>query len=363
MLGDNDFRDPWGNHFQVVAYSRHPVHQDRPDPRGDGLGGLGKSERALARASREGPCGLASPSSARRWGSAPGSPRHDRTACRTRENGRGAGLPACRAGGLRDRERRRGRPVRRRRVRVDRAAPVRNLGTSAQIEPSTAASARPDGHVRALERPAIPSRRRSAAGSCWPLRRRDREGEPARAGPGAEVVDHAQKPRVVYVTGEFTQSAAAHVRLGPSASVNGRRRASPRSRRDVARRPVRHGRGRRHTCRHLSLFGGLPRESSHARPGHRPRTRRPCRRSARPPCSRTGRRCCGTSPAASVDVAASARTDRPRAVAGTRPRRRRRRRSAPRQVVVAVMTAGRSSTAPRRSPACAETARASSLAG
>ena len=47
MLGDNDFRDPWGNHFQVVDY--RDVQFTKP-PRileGMGLERLEKSERAL----------------------------------------------------------------------------------------------------------------------------------------------------------------------------------------------------------------------------------------------------------------------------------------------------------------------------
>jgi predicted enzyme related to lactoylglutathione lyase len=48
MLGDNDFRDPWGNRWQVVAY--HDI-QFTKTPRildGMGLSDLDKSERALA---------------------------------------------------------------------------------------------------------------------------------------------------------------------------------------------------------------------------------------------------------------------------------------------------------------------------
>ena len=66
MIGDNDFRDPWGNHFQVVAYSRHPVHEDRPDPRGDGARRAREVGARPRGAPREGPCGLASRRSALR---------------------------------------------------------------------------------------------------------------------------------------------------------------------------------------------------------------------------------------------------------------------------------------------------------
>ena len=48
MLGDNDFRDPWGNHFQVVDY--RDVQFTKTDRVLDGMGleGLEKSVRALA---------------------------------------------------------------------------------------------------------------------------------------------------------------------------------------------------------------------------------------------------------------------------------------------------------------------------
>jgi catechol 2,3-dioxygenase-like lactoylglutathione lyase family enzyme len=48
MIGDNDFRDPWGNHFQVVAYSDIQFTKTDRILGGMGLGGLGKSEHALA---------------------------------------------------------------------------------------------------------------------------------------------------------------------------------------------------------------------------------------------------------------------------------------------------------------------------
>jgi catechol 2,3-dioxygenase-like lactoylglutathione lyase family enzyme len=48
MLGDNDFRDPWGNHFQVVDYRDIQFTKTDRILAGMGLDGLGKSERALA---------------------------------------------------------------------------------------------------------------------------------------------------------------------------------------------------------------------------------------------------------------------------------------------------------------------------
>ena len=48
MIGDNDFRDPWGNHFQVVAYSDIQFTKTDRIVKGMGLGGLAKSERAIA---------------------------------------------------------------------------------------------------------------------------------------------------------------------------------------------------------------------------------------------------------------------------------------------------------------------------
>ena len=36
IFGGNSFLDPWGNHVQVVDYSRHPVHEDAGDPARDG---------------------------------------------------------------------------------------------------------------------------------------------------------------------------------------------------------------------------------------------------------------------------------------------------------------------------------------
>jgi predicted enzyme related to lactoylglutathione lyase len=48
MLADNDFLDPWGNHWQIVDY--HDI-QFTKTPRileGMGLAGLEKSERAVA---------------------------------------------------------------------------------------------------------------------------------------------------------------------------------------------------------------------------------------------------------------------------------------------------------------------------
>ena len=48
MIGDNDFRDPWGNHFQVVGYPDIQFTKTDRILAGMGLGGLEKSERAIA---------------------------------------------------------------------------------------------------------------------------------------------------------------------------------------------------------------------------------------------------------------------------------------------------------------------------
>ena len=48
MLGDNDFRDPWGNHFQVVDYRDIQFTKADRILGGMGLAGLGKRERAIA---------------------------------------------------------------------------------------------------------------------------------------------------------------------------------------------------------------------------------------------------------------------------------------------------------------------------
>ena len=42
-----DFRDPWGNHVQVVEYSQVQFSKTAPVLEGMGAGDLGKSERAL----------------------------------------------------------------------------------------------------------------------------------------------------------------------------------------------------------------------------------------------------------------------------------------------------------------------------
>lgn len=47
LLGDNDFRDPWGNHFQVVDYRDVQFTKTPRILEGMGLDGLEKSERAL----------------------------------------------------------------------------------------------------------------------------------------------------------------------------------------------------------------------------------------------------------------------------------------------------------------------------
>ena len=47
MLSDNDFLDPWGNHWQVVEYRDIQFTKTPRILEGMGLGGLDKSERAL----------------------------------------------------------------------------------------------------------------------------------------------------------------------------------------------------------------------------------------------------------------------------------------------------------------------------
>jgi lactoylglutathione lyase len=47
LLGDNDFRDPWGNHFQVVDYRDVQFTKTPRILEGMGLDALEKSERAL----------------------------------------------------------------------------------------------------------------------------------------------------------------------------------------------------------------------------------------------------------------------------------------------------------------------------
>jgi predicted enzyme related to lactoylglutathione lyase len=47
MIGDNDFLDPWGNHFQVVDYRDVQFTKTDRILEGVGLAGLEKSERAL----------------------------------------------------------------------------------------------------------------------------------------------------------------------------------------------------------------------------------------------------------------------------------------------------------------------------
>jgi predicted enzyme related to lactoylglutathione lyase len=48
MIGDNDFRDPWGNHFQVVDYRDVQFTKTDRVLAGMGLDGLEKRERAVA---------------------------------------------------------------------------------------------------------------------------------------------------------------------------------------------------------------------------------------------------------------------------------------------------------------------------
>ena len=54
MLGDNDFRDPWGNHFQVVDYRDVQFTKTDRILAGMGLDRLAKSERALAELRKKG---------------------------------------------------------------------------------------------------------------------------------------------------------------------------------------------------------------------------------------------------------------------------------------------------------------------
>lgn len=48
MLGDNDFLDPWGNHWQIVDYRDIQFTKTPRILAGMGLDGLEKSERALS---------------------------------------------------------------------------------------------------------------------------------------------------------------------------------------------------------------------------------------------------------------------------------------------------------------------------
>ena len=48
MIGDNDFRDPWGNHWQVVAYRDVQFTKTPRILEGMDLPGLEKSESAIA---------------------------------------------------------------------------------------------------------------------------------------------------------------------------------------------------------------------------------------------------------------------------------------------------------------------------
>jgi predicted enzyme related to lactoylglutathione lyase len=47
LLGDNDFLDPWGNHFQVVDYRDIQFTKTARILEGMGLAGLEKTQRAL----------------------------------------------------------------------------------------------------------------------------------------------------------------------------------------------------------------------------------------------------------------------------------------------------------------------------
>jgi catechol 2,3-dioxygenase-like lactoylglutathione lyase family enzyme len=48
MIGDHDFRDPWGNHWQVVDYRAVQFTKSPRVLEGMGLGELEKSEKATA---------------------------------------------------------------------------------------------------------------------------------------------------------------------------------------------------------------------------------------------------------------------------------------------------------------------------
>ena len=48
MIGDNDFLDPWGNHFQVVDYRDVQFTKTERVLEGMGLQGLEKSDQAIA---------------------------------------------------------------------------------------------------------------------------------------------------------------------------------------------------------------------------------------------------------------------------------------------------------------------------
>ena len=54
MLGDNDFLDPWGNHWQVVEYREVQFTKTPRIMAGMGLDHLDKSERALGELRQKG---------------------------------------------------------------------------------------------------------------------------------------------------------------------------------------------------------------------------------------------------------------------------------------------------------------------
>jgi hypothetical protein len=54
MIGSHDFLDPWGNHWQVVDYREVQFTKADRVIEGMGLGGLGKSPRALAELKEKG---------------------------------------------------------------------------------------------------------------------------------------------------------------------------------------------------------------------------------------------------------------------------------------------------------------------
>jgi predicted enzyme related to lactoylglutathione lyase len=77
MLADNDFLDPWGNHWQIVDYGDVQFTKTPRILEGMGLEGLDKSEHALeelrSRARRlEGSCPVSDTSGSEPHGMAPG---------------------------------------------------------------------------------------------------------------------------------------------------------------------------------------------------------------------------------------------------------------------------------------------------
>ena len=278
MIGDNDFRDPWGNHFQVVAYSDIQFTKTDRILEGMGLGGLEKSERALARAAREGPCGLASPprGGARRSRPPPSGGVGPLVALSAKTGVLQAFPHVVGAVGLRDRRRRRGRLVRRRRVLVDRRR--RAAGTSRTCAPTAPSTAgfcpKPDGVVRALARVGgtlyVGGGHAGGARERSRPRHRDRARAPVepRARRTFGVFDLSADGRgVLYVTGEFRHvGGKARRNLAAISLANGRAtRFAPNPDVDHARRQRRRARssagGSVYAWGIFSRIGGLPRDS------------------------------------------------------------------------------------------------------